>query len=342
MQTAARIAFPILIFVVGFTAIYARAAEPKESIVMLIAKDSHGRQVNGAGIVFGYDNTHIFIATARHNTIDPELFPPKPYSDYRVEFHHRGGHEYVAVALDVSDLANDLAVLKVARQAGLNLPSFRNSSRGQSPSSYEDLSVIGIGSPSWRMRNSRDYVLGTNSKNQLLVKSDSMREGYSGGGLFGTDDGELIGMISATDGEEATIIPALFIADWFRKNRLPVNVPGLQRMPVATTSGKDPDRWRKANLVDLGLEISRSSNMNSPGKISYEITAVVGSMATKFLLGDRIEKINYKNIPVTFNWERDVLSVLTKRGAGVTFATKRNGQSFVLRCENRNRKIVCR
>ncbi len=319
----------------------AQAADPREMVVMLTAQNAGGRSINGSGVIVGADATHLFIATAYHNVFDKEAFPPEQFLDIRVRFSHRGGHEYPAEYLGIADVNNDLAPLKVRRDAGLRMPRFDIASRALGAAEYRGSAVVGVGYPNWEMPTSGDYVRDSNDKNQIIVRSVAIREGFSGGGLFDANGSDFIGMIIETKGNEATVVPAQFIGDWFRQNRLPLSVSGLMRQAAASTAAQQPDKWSAGELADVGLDVSRIAAA-SGNSIRYEVLAVSGSAMSHIRRGDTIEKVNYKSIPPTFNWERDVSGSLVKEKSAVTLAVRRNSTVFVTRCEKRSGKVFCK
>ncbi|MEL6446460.1 MAG: serine protease [Pseudomonadota bacterium] len=337
------LALGVVVSLVAFAqAPLAKAADPRELVIMLTAKTEAGRDVYGSGIIVGADATHIFIATADHNVFNREALPLEQYRDISVRFSYRGGQSYPAEYVGISDINNDLTALKVRRDTSLRLPKFEISSRALTASAYIGEAVVGVGHPSWQMPASGDFVIDRDARNLIVVKSSAIREGFSGGGLFDASGRDLIGMIIETNGREATVLPAQFVGAWFERHRMPLRVAGLatrrETQQVVTTL----DKWDAGETIDIGLQVSRIVNPGSDGNIQYEVLDSAGNIMSKIRNGDRIEKINHKSIPPTFNWERDVLNPLAQSRSGVTFSVRRNGMVFVTRCEHRSSEVRCR
>jgi Trypsin-like peptidase domain len=183
----------------------AQTANPEEIAkgrVVMIRGTLNGEPNVGAGVIAGWETGRIYIFTANHVVRDDFATPAETIT---VEFRAPKGEFIPALLLNSADGTLDLAMLAVEIKnlpegfveglPALSLGDVTTLQRGDS------LYAVGYeGQQPWNILGSSSFAeLGINDLN---FESSKIDVGASGGGLF-TQDWQLVGMVTRTEGTKA-------------------------------------------------------------------------------------------------------------------------------------------
>lgn len=201
-----------------------KSVAPEEKIKPLIVmiKCRLGDEESfGAGIIFGFGNDRIYIATANHVVRKGA----QEAQNLRVQFIWLPGESIEAQLLDHSDNNLDLAVLAVIGRHGMDSTSMSFNQLGDTNSLKRRDVVYTIGNPhgqQWRVSVTPDKV-SSKSGNVISFESAIIGPGHSGGALL-NESWELVGMIKESEPPDGVAVSIQGVVDTLREWRYPVNL----------------------------------------------------------------------------------------------------------------------
>ncbi|WP_437546073.1 trypsin-like peptidase domain-containing protein [Sorangium sp. So ce367] len=198
--------------------------EPDEEIMRLVVM-IRCREIDGAGIIFGVDEGHLYIATVAH------VVGHCP-SGVRVKL--RGLERQVeANVLRRAGDRLDLAAVSVAnpRKLGVDVDGLSFTRLGVSPIARRD-AVYALGNPSgnnWSVSSDPDRVARIEN-DEVIFDSMFIRTGHSGGALL-NDRWEIIGLLRADEPPTGVAISIARVIETLREWKYPVKLqPSFPRV----------------------------------------------------------------------------------------------------------------
>ena len=193
------------------------------NLVVQIEGEVNGQPVTGSGIIFGYKDDRLYIATAKH-VVRRELSESTSFAVKSKSL--RPGETLAADLTTDSDPGLDLAVLVVRNVQKYKIPveTIPFDRVGKPQSLQANGKVYALGLPVTQMGEplpSDEFVEASVSK--LRFRSNTVRDGYSGGALFNAN-WQLVGMIRANDRSFAHAIAIDQILGQLKEWNYPVNL----------------------------------------------------------------------------------------------------------------------
>ncbi len=208
--------------------------EFKQLVVMIRASLS-GSPVIGAGVVVGYQNDRLYVATANHVVRTTALTGEAVSAeDIHVEFSWLPGESSAAKLLTTFDETLDLAVLAIPDASKLAVPPLAWAVLVRPDTLSPGEKVIPVGNPlgeSWFVPHQPHLVSRVNS--QTIETEGELKHGHSGGALT-TEDWGIVGLLRREGGllGESTRID--LVVEQLKRWKYPVDATFKTR---ATTAG---------------------------------------------------------------------------------------------------------
>jgi HEAT repeat protein len=202
----------------------AEEIEKSRNLIVQITGQLNGEQKIGSGIIFGFQNDRLYIATARHVCRSDLNVLEGP----RVNIRSLPGEKLVAELLGNSDKELDLAVLVVRNVAkqGIRVENIPFNRKGDPGNLSAEDKVFALGLPLEKAglpTQPDEFVKAVGFR--LLIQSNNVKDGYSGGALFDSN-WRLVGMIRAVDPPFAHAIAIDQIIAQLKEWHYPVNISG--------------------------------------------------------------------------------------------------------------------
>lgn len=256
----------------------------RKSLVVSISGELRGVEKVGAGIIFGVEDSLMYVATANHVVRERSDAAER----VRVELHFHPD-ALRAELLDNSDADMDLAVLQVDLR-GANLPLERVSFGllGYPDSLEPATGLYAVGHPEgerWSI-NFDPHPFERPDGSDLIFQTTAIAGGHSGGGLF-DEEGRLVGMIKSRTTTQARATSIARVLEKLVEWRYPVSLEGRQL----------PDRWVeeevqhvvKSALSVVGDAIRQREWSNVPEALAQVYEPYFGADFFSFFRYDRVE-----------------------------------------------------
>lgn len=224
-----------------------------------------------AGIIFGYKNKRLYIATAKHSLLLGKKLIEK--EKLLVQFRFLAGEKISVSNLEPTEI--DLAILTIDLEK--NTVPVKNyikkkylifDKKGTTKNLKPGDNVYAIGHPhgnNWDISPEPDKVKEV-CTDRIIFKSDSVAVGNSGGGLF-DEKLKLIGMVNLTRGLNAEAIPIEVLCEIIKKKNYPIDCKTVIDIP--------PSAWIAAGggvlLVAGGLALIDDEDGDNGGGPSITI-----------------------------------------------------------------------
>lgn len=192
-------------------------------LIVMITCRLGDKESFGAGIIFGYAGSRIYIATANH-VVRQGTDEAK---NVRVRFKWLPGESIEAKLLEHVDINLDLAVLVVGDRLETDFKSLPFDQLGDSTSLKRGHSVHSIGNPrgqQWRVNVTPDRV-SDKVGDTISFESGFIGPGHSGGALL-NERWELVGMIKADEPPDGVAVNIRSILNTLHRWDYPVKLTG--------------------------------------------------------------------------------------------------------------------
>jgi len=190
-------------------------------LIVMITCRLGDKESFGAGIIFGYTDSRIYIATANH-VVRQGIDEGK---NVRVQFKWLPGESIEAKLLGHADSNLDLAVLVVTDRVETEFKSLPFDQLGDSTSLKRGDSVHSIGNPrgqQWRVNVTADRV-SDKVGDTISFESNFIGPGHSGGALL-NERWELVGMIKADEPPDGVAVDIRSLLDSLSRWGYPVKL----------------------------------------------------------------------------------------------------------------------
>ncbi len=232
----------------------------KPLIVMITCRFAE-REGLGAGIIFGYSATRVYIATANHvvrqGTDEAE--------SVRVQFKWLPGESIKAKLLEHVDSNLDLAVLVVTYRMESDLKSLTLDQLGDSTSLKRGDTVHSIGNPrgqQWRVNVTPERV-SDKVGDSIFFESGFIGPGHSGGALV-NERWELVGMIKADEPPDGVAVNIRSMLDALSRWGYPV------KLRIRQTSNVQIPTDSEGGSANSELSSGRPRATAVPGEIGQK------------------------------------------------------------------------
>ena len=210
-------------------------------LIVMITCQLGDKESFGAGIIFGYGPSRIYIATANHVVREGT----DAAKNVRVQFKWLPGESIEAKLLGHADSSLDLAVLVVTDRVETDFRSLPFDQLGDSTSLKRGDSVHSIGNPrgqQWRVNVTPDRV-SDSVGDTISFESGFIGPGHSGGALL-NERWELVGMIKADQPPDGVAVNIRSMLNTLQRWDYPVKLTRSVVVPPKTditTNGGSSD-----------------------------------------------------------------------------------------------------
>jgi hypothetical protein len=258
-----------------------------KSLIVMITCRLGDKENFGAGIIFGYTASRIYIATANH-VVRQGIDEAK---NVRVQFKWLPGESIEAKLLGNADSNLDLAVLVVTGRVEIDLKSLPFDQLGDSTSVKRGDLVHSIGNPrgqQWRVNVTPDRVSDIVG-DTISFESGFIGPGHSGGGLL-NERWELVAMIKADEPPDGVAVNIRSMLNTLQRWDYPVKLTRSKADIQSNVGSSDPVAseigQKKSNgFYEVTLENVTISNSSGQQPCPFSVQPNERAIIVRFTIG---------------------------------------------------------